>query len=493
MADYAISNVARRVVYTNTGVGPYAFTFEVLANTDIAVYRGSTLLTLTTDYSVTINANGTGSVTLVTAGTGNIAIVGARAIQRTSDYTTGGDLFASTLNTDLDSQTIYAQQVAETAERSIKAPAIDPTNINMTLPAKADRASKYLGFDANGNPVATPGTQESPNLGTMSTQNANAVAITGGSITNLSALTVTNGATIQGITAGVGANPAQTNNTVFGSFGLQSATTGQKNTCFGFTNLPSITSGAGNVAVGTDILRLSTNGNFNIGIGTSLFWSHTLGNYNIAIGYENMFDNQTGSDNIAIGRYTLSNSTTNGNTAIGSEALFELNTGANNTGIGRSAGYLTGSGSNITCIGYQSNPSTSTVSNEITLGNSSITSLRCQVTTITSLSDARDKKDIAPLSAGLNFVNQLKPVSFTWNMRDGGKVGALDSGFVAQDLQQAQTNTNIYIPNLVNDSNPDKLEAGYGTLIPVLTKAIQELSLELNLVKEELAKLKESK
>lgn len=153
MADYAISNVARRVVYTNTGVGPYAFTFEILANTDIAVYRGSTLLTLTTDYSVTINANGTGSVTLVTAGTGNISIVGARAIQRTSDYTTGGDLFASTLNTDLDSQTIYAQQVAETAERGLKAPVTDPTDIAMTLPAKASRAGKTLAFDSNGNPV----------------------------------------------------------------------------------------------------------------------------------------------------------------------------------------------------------------------------------------------------------------------------------------------------------------------------------------------------
>jgi hypothetical protein len=153
MADYAISNVARRVVYTNTGVGPYAFTFEILANTDIAVYRGSTLLTLTTDYSVTINSNGTGSVTLVVAGTGNITIVGSRAIQRTSDYTTGGDLFASTLNTDLDSQTIYAQQVAETAERGLKAPVTDPTDIAMTLPAKASRAGKTLAFDANGNPV----------------------------------------------------------------------------------------------------------------------------------------------------------------------------------------------------------------------------------------------------------------------------------------------------------------------------------------------------
>jgi hypothetical protein len=155
MADYAISNVPRRVVYAASGVGPYAFTFEILAASDIAVYKASTLLTLTTDYSVTINANGTGSVTLVTsAGTSNITIVGAKNIQRTTDFTTGGDFFANTLNDELDAQTIFIQQVAETAERGLKAPVVDPTDINMTLPSRTARASKYLAFDANGNPVA---------------------------------------------------------------------------------------------------------------------------------------------------------------------------------------------------------------------------------------------------------------------------------------------------------------------------------------------------
>ena len=157
MADYAISNVPRRVVYAASGTGPYAFTFEILAASDIAVYKGDTLLTLTTDYSVTINANGTGSVTLVvTAGTSNITIVGSKTIARTTDFTTGGDFFANTLNDELDAQTIFAQQVAETAERGLKAPVTDPTDINMTLPRKADRAGKYLAFDANGNPEPGP-------------------------------------------------------------------------------------------------------------------------------------------------------------------------------------------------------------------------------------------------------------------------------------------------------------------------------------------------
>jgi hypothetical protein len=206
MADYAISNVPRRVVYAASGTGPYAFTFEILNQTDIAVYRASTLLTLTTDYTVTINANGTGSVTLVTtAGTSNITIVGSKNIQRTTDFTTGGDLFANTLNDELDNQTIFIQQVAETAERGLKAPVTDPTDIAMTLPAKDGRKGKVLAFDSTtGNPVAGPALdavvtviEQSANINTVAdniasvntvagnTSNINTVAGVSGSVTTV--------------------------------------------------------------------------------------------------------------------------------------------------------------------------------------------------------------------------------------------------------------------------------------------------------------------
>ncbi len=148
-----ISNVPRRVVYAASGVGPYAFTFEILVNTDIDVYEGDELLTLTTDYTVTINANGTGSVTLVSAASEQIAIVGARAIQRTSDFTTGGDFFANTVNDELDSLTIFAQQNAEGLNRALIAPQTDPLTIDMTLPRSTDRAGKLLAFDENGDPI----------------------------------------------------------------------------------------------------------------------------------------------------------------------------------------------------------------------------------------------------------------------------------------------------------------------------------------------------
>jgi hypothetical protein len=143
-------------VYAASGTGPYAFTFEILSQTDIDVYKGSTLLTLTTDYTVTINANGTGTVTLVaTAGTSNITIVGGRTVQRTTDFVTGGDLFANTLNEELDSVVIFAQQIDEKADRGLKAPITDPTDINMELPIKTSRRGKVLAFDeTTGDPVA---------------------------------------------------------------------------------------------------------------------------------------------------------------------------------------------------------------------------------------------------------------------------------------------------------------------------------------------------
>jgi hypothetical protein len=159
MADYNINAVTRKVVYTGSaGLGPYSFSFEVLVNTDIAVYFNTTLLTLTTDYSVTINANGTGSVTIVT-GTGvpttpdgddTITIVGARDIERTTDFSVGGDLSAAALNEQLDAEIIFIQQIDERVDRAIKAAVTDPTTINMELPVIATRANKLLAFDADG-------------------------------------------------------------------------------------------------------------------------------------------------------------------------------------------------------------------------------------------------------------------------------------------------------------------------------------------------------
>jgi hypothetical protein len=176
------------VVYAASGTGPYNFSFEILAATDIAVYRDDTLLTLTTNYTVTINTNGTGYVTLTAAPTGatQIAIVGNRTIQRTSDFVTGGDFFANTVNNELDQLTIFAQQNAEGLQRALVAPQTDPTTIDMTLPRAADRANKTLAFDANGDPTLGISAADVANAVTYATNAANSATAAASSASSAS-------------------------------------------------------------------------------------------------------------------------------------------------------------------------------------------------------------------------------------------------------------------------------------------------------------------
>ena len=230
-----------------------------------------------------------------------------------------------------------------------------------------------------------------------------------------------------------------------------------------------------------------------------------LGDNNVAIGYGCMTASNIATGNVCVGSGSgssimdayantfIGNSAGNqntygvGNTSLGNSAGLSVTTGNQNTFIGDNSGAALPSitGSNVTCIGKESNPTNGTVSNQITLGNSAITTLRCAVTSITSLSDARDKKDIKDLSTGLEFVEGLRPVEFTWNDRDEkGKHDVADFGFIAQDLKKAQEDADKPdVLKLVYDENPDKLEASYGKLIPILVKAIQELSEEVKQLK----------
>jgi len=279
--------------------------------------------------------------------------------------------------------------------------------------------------------------------------------------------------TINGIKAGRGLNAVATN-TAMGSGALASSTgSAGFSTAFGYTALTAATSGGSNTAVGNGALLRVNTGSYNTAIGDSSGGYITSGTDNTFVGEASGYSMSTGINNTAVGSNALNpNITGSNNVAIGKNA--SLNSGDNNTCVGFQTGGSTGS--NVTCLGYLAACSTSSVSNEITLGNSSIATLRCQVTSITALSDARDKTNIQPLIPGLNFINRLNPVSFDWNMRDGGKVGVADTGFIAQDLQSCQSLTQEFVPGLVYAENPDKLEASYGKLIPVLVKAIQELT-----------------
>ncbi len=239
-----------------------------------------------------------------------------------------------------------------------------------------------------------------------------------------------------------------------------------------------------NVLGGTDAggnLNLSHSTSFyagyNVFIGHEAAKNAVTTYSNTVIGYQALYTEQsTGNSNTAVGRKTLY--TNNGGSfsaAFGSQAL-ENSTGNKNSALGYLAGNNITSGTNNTCIGGSAYASSATVDNEITLGDSSVTSLRCADTSISSLSDRRDKTDIVDLPVGLNFINSLMPRQFKWQTREGvsTKDGTVRAGFIAQELQEAQTGAEYL--DLVYDSNPDQLEVKQGKLIPVLVKAIQELS-----------------
>ncbi len=159
MADIQISNVARRVQFTgNTTTGPFAFTFNILADSDLVVIKNTTTLTLSADYTVSTNANGTGSVTLGSALVSSdiLTIIGGRNLERTTDFVTAGDLLASSLNEQLDSLVIMAQQLDEKVGRAIIVNAGDES-VSLEMPTKDNRKGTVLGFNATtGAPEAGP-------------------------------------------------------------------------------------------------------------------------------------------------------------------------------------------------------------------------------------------------------------------------------------------------------------------------------------------------
>ncbi len=262
-----------------------------------------------------------------------------------------------------------------------------------------------------------------------------------------------------------------------------------------------ITTGDWQIGIGDSACENLTNGDNNIGIGLQALRGNVAGanpTQNIGIGNNAGLNISTGAErNIMIGTNSCNAITTGDhNVAVGYRAGFSNSTGFDNTFIGADAGDTTTTASNVTCIGHDAVASSATASNEITLGDANVTTLRCAQTSITAISDARDKTNVTPLDAGLNLINELNPVRFDWAMRYDpeteeapAKNGVEDVGFLAQELASAQEAAGVTIPKLVFDVNPDRLEATYGHLLPVMVKAIKELSAKNDALEARIAAL----
>jgi cytoskeletal protein CcmA (bactofilin family) len=339
--------------------------------------------------------------------------------------------------------------------------------------------------------------------------------------------------------------------TAVGSLALAANTAGYHNTAVGYAAQDANTDGIRNVSVGRDSLGADTKGSLNVAIGDSTLAAQnfttatngqntavgafagtamTTGIYNTMLGAE-AGDAMTDADgNVALGwRSLTSNTLGHGSTAVGAQCLFSQNygssTNAYNTCVGHSAGYtistgvsntliggLAGdnfaTGSNNVIVGYDSDTAASDTSQIIVLGKgvtsqaannftfgfgATDSNIAFGATSITAPSDVRLKEDIQDEKVGLDFIKDLRPVTFRWKkakdidpeMRthdpdsdERVMNGKYNHGFIAQEVKQvidSYSDIKDGFDMWSADPTDGRQRIGEASLVSIMVKAIQEL------------------
>lgn len=172
-----ISSTTNRNDYTGNGsVNTYSYSFKIFSQSNLQVtvvdLSGvQTTLTLLTDYTVTgVGETAGGTIVLVNAGqawltSGNLTsgfgltIRRVRELKQETDIRNQGDFFPEAHENEFDKQIMVDQQQQDEIDRSLKLPETEAgTAAKTTWPSVTDRASKFLAFDASGNPIGSSGT-----------------------------------------------------------------------------------------------------------------------------------------------------------------------------------------------------------------------------------------------------------------------------------------------------------------------------------------------
>lgn len=239
-----------------------------------------------------------------------------------------------------------------------------------------------------------------------------------------------------------------------------------------------------NIAMGWMAQQKCTTGTYNIGLGPQAGKENQTAHYNVFLGSE-AGRYATNGWNIGIGVGSgggtgaagIGGTTGTGNVSVGSYAARSLSSGTRNTSLGYYANQALQTGSGNTSIGQYSGTSSVVSSNQFTLGGTNITNLRCNDSSISSVSDERDKTDIQDTTLGLDFIKDVRPVEFTWDRRDGTMGSMKDVGFIAQELWDTELkHSTAHRTRMVQFDNPDRLEAAPNRMFPILVKAVQELA-----------------
>ena len=125
--------------------------------------------------------------------------------------------------------------------------------------------------------------------------------------------------------------------------------------------------------------------------------------------------------------------------------------------------------------------------NEVDLGHSSYRFDDVYATNGTvQTSDVRLKKQIKESDLGLDFINELNPVSYHWKKNDNGR----HYGLIAQELlgvfQRHGIQSVDEIATVDWDEESDRYGLHYTELISPMIKALQELSVKVEKLENQL-------
>ena len=178
-----VSSTTTKVSYSGDGTtSAFAYSFKIFNDSDLVVIvrnnttGAETTKTLNTDYLVSNAGESDGGTVTFKFDTGNssdsnydttdrrpqsgetVLLKRVMTLTQNTDYTPNDSFPAAAHEEALDKLTFIQQQQQEEIDRTFKFAETDTGTI--TIPTSTERASKYLGFDTNGDVIAVSGTAD---------------------------------------------------------------------------------------------------------------------------------------------------------------------------------------------------------------------------------------------------------------------------------------------------------------------------------------------
>ena len=277
-----------------------------------------------------------------------------------------------------------------------------------------------------------------------------------------------------------------THNVVIGYEAGDAITSGEENVFIGKGAGSAITTAGGNIAIGKGAYQYCDDEESNTAVGLNALGGGSLngGEYNIAIGNFSLDALTSGDQNTAVGYNTGTAVTTGGeNTFVGYSAGLAVVGGTTNTLVGRNAGSAITSGTENTCVGDRAGDTIQTgatnqlfgtnvdvdaedAANQIVIGHNFaspgdnyfafgkasnvVSNLFSTNASWARSSDERKKRNINDQELGLDFINDLRTVTFQWKpsnefpkeWNDYSEENTMDTdvvmhGFIAQEVKEA--------------------------------------------------------